>query len=352
MNILAELENETTATAPAGLPPAAALTQILFGKQVAFCLSAAARLGVADYMSAEPVQVGYLAERVAAHAPALYRVMRLLASADVFEEHPGQSFALTPIGELLKSDAPGSFRHLASMWSDEWSVAAYGRLAECVRTGQDGVTLAYGRNAFDLFESHPEWAENFQRAMTSYSSVTAAAILKAYDFSEIQCLADVGGGRGKLLGSILKQYPQMRGVLFDLPNVVSGAQGAGHLAEVQDRARTESGSFFERVPAHCDAYILKHIIHDWDDQRCRTILSLIREQLPPHGRVLVCEMVVPQEPGPAPAKALDIEMLVCTCGGKERTADEFTQLFASAGLRLVRILPTETPVCVIEARPA
>ena len=325
--------------------------QLLFGKQIAFCLSAAARLGVADHMGPAPVTADALSEKVGAHPPSLYRVMRLLAGADVFEELPGKRFALTPVSELLKTDAPNSLRYLAMLWGEKFSTQAVGHIADCVRSGQDGVTAVYGKNLFEFFAENPEAAQNFQRAMSNFSASVGAAVLKGYDFGGIKRLADLGGGHGFLLASILKQYPGMQGVLFDLPEVVAGLAATNHFHGCEDRIRIESGSFFERVPAGCDAYLLKHIIHDWSDEHCRKILRIIRDQLPRAGRVLLCEMVIPDEPGMAPSKALDIEMLVMTPGGKERTRTEFAELFASTGLRLTRVVPTEGPVCVLEAHP-
>jgi hypothetical protein len=325
--------------------------QLLFGKQLTASLSALARLGVADHMGESAVSVEDLAARVGAHAPSLYRVMRMLASVGVFTEEPGGKFALTPVGETLKTDAQGSMRAMAMMLGDEWSMHAYTRMADCIRTGIDGVTMAYGKPIFDLLAERPEQCETFQRAMTGGSNIAAQSILASYDFSGIERLADVGGGHGVLLTSILQKYPAMRGVLFDLPEVVAGVP-ADRLAACGGRLQVEAGSFFERVPRGCDAYMMKHIIHDWSDEHCRTILKLIRAELPPHGRLLVCELVMPEEPGPAPAKMLDIEMLVMTVGGKERTPREFGALFQSAGLKLGRVVTTPTPICVVEALPA
>jgi hypothetical protein len=325
-------------------PPTAVLMQLLFGKQITYSLAAVARLGVADHMSNEFVRVDEIAKKVAVHPAALFRVMRMLAGVGVFEEAPGQRFALTPVGELLKSDAPSSLRYPAMFFGDEWSTRAYQYIVDCVRTGIDGVTQAYGKHAFDFLAEHPDQAETFHRAMSSFSAIDSESILEAYDFSGIRRLADVGGGHGTLLAAILQRYPEMEGVLYDLPEVVEGA----NLAAYDHRVRIESGSFFERVPSGCDAYLMKHIIHDWGDEHCRTIFSLMRQELPLDGRVLVCEMVVPEDSGPAPAKMLDIEMLVMTVGGKERTVEEFGNLFTSAGLRLGRVVATKSPICLIE----
>jgi len=242
------------------------------------------------------------------------------------------------------------------MFSDPWQVKSYARMDECIRTGTDGVTLEFGKHAFDLFREIPDQAANFHRAMTSFSAFATGAVLQAADFSRFRRLADCGGGHGMLLRRILEKFPELHGVLFDLPEVVAGAPAAGHSRETDDRLSIEAGSFFERVPEGCDAYIMKHIVHDWDDESCRRVLLLMREQLfktaAETGRVFLVEMVVPDAPGPAPAKTLDIEMLVCTRGGRERTAAEFGQLLESAGLRLVSITPTPSPVCLIEAAVA
>lgn len=346
---LMNTQPSSTAAAPAP-PPMAQMMQLMFGKHVTYSLSAIARLGVADHLGRGPAAVDELARKVGAHAPFLYRVMRMLASLGVFEEAAGKRFSLTPVGELLKTDAPQSIRYMAMMWGDEWSTRAFEHFADCVRTGENGVIKAYGRDAFDVFAERRDQADTFHRAMTQFSVAEAEAIVEAYDFSGIGCMADVGGGRGMLLASILKHYPRMRGVLCDLPEVAGGASEEDHFADLRDRIDVQPSSFFECVPPGCDAYILKHIIHDWSDDHCRKILSLIREQLPQNGRVLLCEWVIPDDPKPDVAKMLDIEMLVLTPGGRERTAGEFRDLLDSAGLRLERIVPTKGPVCIVEAR--
>ncbi|HZP08551.1 methyltransferase [Methyloceanibacter sp.] len=336
------------------LPPQAVFAQLLFGKQLTYSLSGVARLGVADHMGKTARPVEELAAKTGAHAPSLYRVMRMLASLGVFREGPKRHFALTPVGELLKTDAPISLRYMAIMFGEEFSTRAYAHFTDCLRTGGDGVTKAYGKDIWQVLAEHPAQCEVFQQAMTANSSASVPAIVEAYDFTGIKRIADVGGGHGLLLGSILRGYPAMKGVLFDRPEVV-GSLPKTAFAGLEGRVAVEGGSFFERVPDDCDAYIMKHIIHDWDDDHCRTILRLMREKLPKNGRVLVCDMVVGDDPDPTPAKMLDIEMLVMTVGGKERTEAEFAELFASSGLKLNRIVataPTARPVAVIEAVPA
>jgi len=338
----------TERQAQVALPPQQAMMQLLFGKQLTYALSGVARLGVADQMDTTPMSVEDIAAKTGAHPPSLYRVMRMLAGMGVFKEEPGKRFTLTAAGEMLKSDVPGTVRYFAMMFGDEWTTRAYEHFTSCLRTGQDGVSQAYGKDVFDLLAERPEQLATFQAAMTSGSTLAAQAIIQAYDFSGIKRLADVGGGHGALLASIVRRYPEMRGVLFDRAEVVESVTKE-QFAGCDGRVTLEAGSFFERVPDGCDAYLMKHIIHDWSDEHCRTILGLMRKRLPKDGRVLVCEMVVTDEPGPSPAKMLDIEMLVMTVGGKERTEEEFRDLFASCGLRLNRIVPTERPISVIEA---
>ena len=266
--------------------------------------------------------------------------MRLLSSLGVFTQ-TGNHFGLTPVGELLQSHSSRSMRDLAVMFNDPWSTAAWTELPHSVRTGGDGVTKAFGKNTFELFHDEPDQAANFHAAMTNFSRSVVDATLEAYDFSHFSHLADVGGGHGVLLGSILRHTPGLRGVLFDLPEVLAGAPAAGHLASLEDRVELQPGGFFETVPTGVDAYILKSIIHDWSDDHSRRILRLLRDQLaacdPENGRVLLCEMVVPDNGAPAPAKFLDIEMLVCTIGGKERTASTFS---ASRSAILAYLFPS------------
>jgi hypothetical protein len=332
------------------IPARAAIAQLMAGKQIAFSLSGVARLGVADHMSEHPVAVEDLARKVDAQPDALFRVMRLLASVGVFDQFPGRKFALTPVGKHLQTDVLGSVRYLAAFSGDEWAVRAYEQFLHCLRTGKDGVSKAYGKQAFDLLAERPDQAENFHRAMTANSGLEACAILDAYEFNGIERIADVGGGHGLLLASILKAYPDMTGVLYDLQEVVAGVPPE-RISSCGGRLEIQPGSFFEAVPAACDAYIAKHIIHDWDDEHCRTILRRMREQLPATGRVLILDMVMPEDSSPSRAKVLDVEMLVMTPGGRERTAEEFRALFASADLRLSRIVGTVLPISVIEGVP-
>ncbi len=336
---------EMNPTAPP--PPDAVLMQLLMGKVPSFCLGAIARLGVADHIADEPASVEEIAKSSGTHAPSLYRVLRILSAFGVFQELPGRQFSLAPAGRLLRSDAPHSLRNMAVMQTDSWSVQSYLQLPHSIRTGGDGTTKAFGKNTFELFRDIPDQAQTFHAAMTDFTAVAVSALEGMFDFSPFRRLADVGGGHGILLRGILARTPGLEGVLFDLPEVVAGAPDAPRLSK-------QGGSFFERVPDGCDAFLMKNIIHDWDDGSCRRVLALMRDVLaktaPENGRVFVYDMLVGDEPGPTFAKLLDIEMLVNTSGGKERTKAEFDELVGAVGMEIAAVHPTRGPLCLIEIR--
>jgi SAM-dependent methyltransferase len=323
------------------------LGKLLFGKQMTYCLSGVARLGVADHMNATPMAVEEIAGKTGAHAPSLYRVMRMLASMGVFKEEQDKRFALTPAGELLKSDTPGTMRYFAMMFGDEWTTRAYEHFMDCLRTGQDGVSKAYGQHVFDVLAERPEQSDTFQAAMTSSSTMDGKAVTGAYDFSGIKRLADVGGGHGALLASILRRYPQMQGVLFDRAEIIAGV-AKDQFAGCEGRITIEGGSFFERMPDGCNAYIMKHIIHDWDDERASQILQNCHRAMQPGGKVLIVDAVIPPGNRAHFGKLLDLEMLVLTPRGRERTQAEFRELLKRSGFRLRRVVSTETHLSVVE----
>ena len=339
----------TAATAePQGPPPEAFLVQLAFGALITQALYVAAKLGLADLMAGGPRPVSELAAETATHERALYRVLRSLASVGVFAETSPKAFALTPLGEALRSDAPNSMRNGAIFMGEEWHWRVWGNMLYSVRTGKPAWGHVHGKEVFDYFSDRRDEAEIFNNAMTDMSTAIAPAVVEAYDFSGVKRLADIAGGHGYLLAQVLKSQPQMRGVLFDVPPVI---EGAGELLEregVAERVEKVSGDFFSSVPAGADAYIMKHIIHDWDDEQAVKILRNIRAAMPDDGRVLIVETVVPEGGGAHYSKLLDLEMLVSP-GGVERTAEEYRELLAASGLRLTRILPTKSPFSIIEA---
>ncbi|HXG84551.1 MAG TPA: methyltransferase [Pyrinomonadaceae bacterium] len=341
------MNNENETLMPQ-LPPEAVLPQMILGGLMQKGIWVAAKLGIADLLAEKPRTAEEIAAATDAHAPSLYRVLRLLASAGVFAENSERKFELTPIAELLRGDAPNSMRDYAVMMGEDWIWQAYGELMYSVKTGGIAHDKVQGMSSFEFYAQNEEVGEIFNRAMTNLSLLSAPAIVEAYDFSGIGKLVDIAGGHGLLLAAILKANPHLQGVLFDLPFVI---ESAGELLETEGvAARTEkvSGDFFESVPAGADAYLMKHIIHDWDDEQSIKILQNIHRAMNDDGKVLIVEMVVPEGNEPSPAKGLDLVMLTIE-GGKERAAEEYRELIAAADLSLSRIIPTRSPYSIVEA---
>lgn len=331
------------------LPPEAQLFQTLFGFMATRTLSAVAELNVADALRDGPRYYTDLAEAVGADQRSLHRAMRVLASTGVFAEPEPGRFALTPVSELLRSDVPGSMRDMAVMITAESHWLPWGRFTDTLRSGKSGTQHAFGTDVFSWFqraENKDQW-ELFNAAMTSFSSITGGAVVESYDFTGFRRIVDIGGGQGLLLRTLLTNAPQATGVLFDLPSVVQGATET-----LDGRIECVGGDFFQGVPSGGDCYTMKHILHDWSDEHCRTILRNVAEVMESSGRVLVFEMVMPETPEPHPAKFMDLNMLAMTEGGSERTEKEFAGLLESAGLKLQAVHLTKTPVSVVEAMKA
>jgi hypothetical protein len=337
------------------MPPEAAATQLLFqigsGYMASAALQVVVRLDIASRLASGPKPVSALASEAGVNEDALYRVMRALASLGVFEETTPRTFALTLAGRLLQK-GPGSFYDMALWITSPFHFRVYSEMLHSVKTGQPAGEKVAGMPVFEYFAKpeNKELSEIFNNAMTGFSANVAPAAIEAYDFSGIDTLVDIAGGHGKVLTSILQKYPKMRGVLFDLPHVIAGAGPVLDASGVKDRVKTQSGDFFKEVPAG-DAYVMKHIIHDWDDDRAAAILRTIGRALQgkPQGKVILIEAVL--QPGNQPdlGKMIDLEMLMMP-GGKERTEAEFAALFKSAGFTLTRVVPTKSPLLVVEAR--
>ena len=339
--ILESTPSQPVQVPPTGVPAETVLTQIMLGRVASQALHVAAKLGIADLLVDGPKPVEELATATDSHAPSLYRLLRALASIGIFEEEDNRVFALSPTAEPLRSNVPNSLRDVAIFWGEEWNWQVWGKALYSVQTGKPAWGQIHGEQVFEFFEKNPAAGRVFDRAMTSFSTGATKAVLEAYDFSGIETLIDIAGGQGRLINRVLDAYPSMRGVLFDLPHVIESAI-------VGDRLEMATGDFFISVPSGGDAYIMKHIIHDWDDDRAITILKNIKQAMNPGGRVLVVEAVISDGNGQDFGKLLDLEMLVSP-GGKERTAAEYEDLFRRAGLRLTRIVRTKSPYSVIEA---
>ena len=333
-------------------PEAAAaqlLTRIATGHIIASALQVLVRLGIPDRLSTRDRTAAELASETGVQEDGLYRVMRALASVGVLDETSPRRFALTPAGQLLRTGVPGSMRDMSLWITSPFHFRVYAELMHSVETGQPAAEKVTGMPVFEYFATQPELSKIFNDAMTNMSEVVIRAALEAYDFGGIDVLVDVAGGHGAVLTSILKKYPQTHGVLFDLDHVIAGARPRIEALGLANRCATASGDFFQAVPEGGDAYIMKHIIHDWDDARALTILGNIREAMgTKRGRVILLESVLPSGNAPDFGKVIDLEMLIMP-GGRERTADEFRALFASAGFSMTRIVPTQSPLSVIEA---
>jgi hypothetical protein len=326
--------------------PQQQMSRMLTGYWISQALYVAAKLGLADLLKDGPRTSDDLASATKTHPRSLYRLFRALASVGVFAEDDRRQFSLTPLADCLRSDVPGSQRSLAIMTGEE-HFHAFGHLLYSVQTGRIAFDKLYGMPVFDFLQNHPDQAKIFDEAMVGVHGRETAAMLDAYDFSGIQVLTDVGGGNGSVVTAILRRHPAMRGVLFDLPGVVERAKANIQTAGVGERCQAVGGSFFESVPEGADAYLLRHIIHDWDDEKATRILQNVYRGMNKDGKLLVVESVIPPVNDPCLAKLLDLAMLVIP-GGQERTEAEYRKLYGAAGFRLTRIIPTQAGVSVIE----
>ena len=337
-------------TAPPDVSPAQLVLQVAAGFIASAALQVATRLSIAERLAAGPRTTADLAREAGVQEDGLYRVLRALSSAGIFAETAPRTFALTPAAELLRK-GPGSLGDGIEFITDPLHFRTYAEALYSVQTGKPAGEKVVGMPLFEYLSKTPDWSASFNNAMTAFSANVMPAVLEVYDFSGIGTLVDIAGGHGHVLTSVLKEYPRMRGVLFDLDHVIAGAGPLLAASGIGDRVRTESGDFFKAVPAGGDAYIMKHIIHDWDDDRAVAILSAIRKALDgkPQGRVILLEAAL--APGNAPdfGKLVDLEMLLLP-GGRERTADEFGALFQRAGLKLSNVVPTKSMLSVIEGR--
>lgn len=334
---------------PQGPNPTQLLLQLATGYMATAALHSVTSLGVPDLLAAGPKTTKELAEASGVKEDPLYRVLRALASVGVLAETAPRTFALTAVGDMLRSDRQDSVRDSVLWLGDRTHFDTYPELMHALKTGETVVEKVYGASCFDYFAKNKEVGDVFNAAMTSFSTISVPAVLEAYDFSWLngKTLVDIAGGHGYLLSEILRKYPAIRGKLFDLDHVASGAQQRFEKTGVADRCEIEGGDFFQNVPS-ADGYVMKHILHDWDDERALTILKCIHRAARDHARVVTIDAVIAPGNEPHFAKWLDLEMLLLP-GGRERTREEFANLFERAGFRLTLVVPTQSPVSVIEA---
>lgn len=330
------------------VPAFAGVLDLAMGYAVSQAVHAAARLGIADILVDGPLTVERIAGQIDADASALRRLLRVLAAHQVFRERRDGRFEMTPMSHALRSDAPVSIRPLLMMLSHPFYWEHFGRLTDVVRSGRTSVETQYGMGLFECLEQDPETAEVFHEAMSCVTAMAIPPILAAYDFSSAETIIDVGGGSGQLLAAVLSATPDARGVLFEQSALKDRAQQVFESAGVADRVSIETGSFFDAVPEGGDIYLLKHVIHDWEDQQAADILRTVREAMGPHARLVLAETVIPPGNKAHFGKLLDLDMLIFA-GGRERTAAEFGDLLIGSGFTPPRTIPTAMHLSLIEA---
>lgn len=330
------------------LPLPAVMLNLSIGHWIASLVYVAAKLKIADLLERGPRSPEDLAQATGVQAPELYRVLRALASVGVFAETKGGRFKLTPLAATLQTGRPDSLHGFALMANERYNWEAFEALFDGVETGDIPFVRAHGLPLFEYLQEHPEERKRYGEAMTSLSGTENPAVAAAYRFAGLRTLVDVGGGHGSLLATILKASPKLKGVLFDLPSVIARARQDRHITAkgIAERCSVEGGSFLEAVPKGGDAYIMKYILHDWDDDTSVKILANCRAAMGEKAKVLVVDNVIPPGNDPFWGKLLDIRMLVI--GGRERTKKEFGELFGRAGLRLTRIVRTKCPLSIVE----
>ena len=330
------------------VPPHAQLIQMGAASWVSAVVYAAAKLSVADHLAGGPKSAAELAAATGTHAPSLHRLMRTLTGLGILTGREGQRFALTPLGEALKTGAPGSARSTLLAFCGPAFWHSWEEIIYSLETGRTGFEKACGMPLFAFLSQHPEEASHFSEAMVGFHGSEPPTVAEAYDFSSIQTVVDVGGATGNMLAHILTRYPQPRGVLYDRAHVVTEAPALLRQHGVWDRVTIVPGNFFESVPTGGDAYILSHIIHDWSEEQCLTILGNCRKAMTPEAKLLIVEFVLPEGNTPHFGKLADMIMLAIP-GGEERTAAEYNRLLDDAGFRMTRVVPTGSDVSVVEA---
>jgi DNA-binding Lrp family transcriptional regulator len=326
------------------------MLKLVDGYQVSQALHVAATLGISDLLAEGPRSVADLAEQTKTHAPTLRRLMRALESVGVYACDLDGRYSNTELGEQLRSDVAGSLAGWAVYVGRTYYRQAWGQLLDSVRTGRNAFATVHGTSVWHYRKERPEEQAIFDGAMTATVGVVLEAVVSSYDFGRYATVCDVGGNVGTLLAAILKRYPQVRGVLFDQPDVVSDAMPVLKTAGVEDRCELVGGDFFQSVPTGADAYIMKSIIHDWLDDEAVEILRICRSAMGDDARLLLVEQLLGEGSDPSQTAFSDLNMLVSP-GGQERTLAEYGDLLAASGFTLTGATDTGTQAFVIEATP-
>jgi hypothetical protein len=320
---------------------------LLDGYRLTQMVHVAAKLGLADHLKDGPRTVEQLARLTKTHPDSLYRLLRTLAGRGVFAEEDGMRFRLTPTAELLRTGAPGSMRTSAVVAGEDWMWRPWGALLHSVTTGETAFDHLYGKGTFDWLAEHPEAARLYDEFQAEGTRRSADTVARVYDFSSAKTVIDIGGGAGELLSAILRPNPGTRGILFDLPHVAEAARATID-QKVASRCTFVGGDFLKSVPSGGHVYVLKYIIHDWDDDRSVSIMTNCRKAMAGKGRLLLIEDLVCGPNQPCRAKLSDLQMLVRT-GGRNRTEDEYRSLLGKSGFEVTRVVPAQGDLSVMEA---
>lgn len=311
---------------------------------------AVAELGVADLLVPSPQSTADLATKLRVDEDSLFRILRLLASQGIFAETAPRTFANNEISNFLRSNVPGSLRSMGRFRGTDFVYRSFGEILHSIRTGEPGRAKVLGMDGWEYLERNPGTAKIFDDAMTDLSAIAAPTIASAYDFSKWESLMDVGGGNGVLLAAILRAHRSLRGVLADQQHVLKRARERGFLSGLEKRSTMEPCDLFRNIPRGCRAYLMKSVIHDWNDEDAVRILTQCRRSVPKNGALLLVEFNLPEDSSPSRAKVTDVTMMVLT-GGKERTIPEYSALLSRAGFRLNEVAKTASDFNVMEALP-
>lgn len=329
-------------------PPDYVVMETAAGFWVAKAMGVAVKLELADILSQGPLSVDELARRTNTHAPSLLRLLRALSAHGIFRHVKDNVYANTRLSDALREEQHSMKYFIgAHLGDNNWRFL--GDLEHAVKTGTNAIVHQTGQEPFDFLSGNPAESGLFDRAMSDSIELSLPLFLAAFDFGRYERIADIGGGQGKLLASILSRYPKVKGLVFDQPHLAEQAAAVFQQFGVQDRLQFRPGSFFEQVPEGASLYLMKNILHDWDDPTCIDILSRVKRVMPAGARLLIIEALIRDDNKPAFGKLLDLQMLIGTTGGRERTPGEFRQLLQSAGLTLCRIIDTATPFSFILA---
>ncbi len=331
-------------------PPQAGVMRVIAGYWLSQAGYVAARLKIADAVGNGNTALGEIAQATGTRPDSLKRTMRALTSHGFFHQDETGAFFQTPLSETLRSGRPESMRAIAEAELGHDHYQSWGELESCLREGGTAFERKYGMPVWHYYAKHPELEALFGEAMSNLTDIANKGIVHSYEFAPFSFAIDIGGGHGGLLSSVLERHPQARGMIFDLPTVIDEAATGDAVARHRGRLETSAGDFFEKVPSGGDLYLLKFILHDWNDDQCVTILSNIRKAMSPSGRLAVIEIVLPERSEPHVGPLIDLNMMVMT-GGRERTKGEYGTLLSRAGFRLQNTVGTKSPFSVIEAVP-